>query len=89
MNVTAVRMSLTSDLDGAELLQMSKDYNVHIAVTRRPLSLQVEGCKASLDALSEHIAAVKNVKYFICFTQHGHESYSFDRPLSKKPSSYL
>ena len=85
----AVKMSLTSDLDGAELLQMSKDYNVHIAVTRMPLSLRVEGLKASLNALSEHIAAAKNVKYFICFTLHGHESHSFNRLLWKKPSSYL
>jgi len=62
MNFTAVKMSLMSDLDGAELLQMSKDYNVHIAVTRSPLALRVEGLRASLSALSGHIAAVKNVK---------------------------
>jgi hypothetical protein len=74
MNLMAAKMSLTNDLDGAELLQMSKDYNVHIAVTRRPLSLRVEGLKASLNALSEHVAAVKNVKYFIYFTLHCHES---------------
>ena len=60
-------ISLKNHLDGAELLQMSKEYNVHIAVTRSPLALRVEGLRASLDALSEYITAVKNVKYFISF----------------------
>ncbi|KIM85336.1 hypothetical protein PILCRDRAFT_357891 [Piloderma croceum F 1598] len=58
--VNFTQLFLILGKDGAELLQMSKDYNVHIAVTRRPLLLRVEGLKASLDALSEHIAAVKN-----------------------------
>jgi hypothetical protein len=70
-----VEKPLKSYVDGVELLQMSKDYNVHISVTRSPLTLRVEGLRASLSALSEHITAVKNVKYFITFVLHGDDSY--------------
>jgi superfamily I DNA and RNA helicase len=70
----AAEMSLKTYLDGAELLQMSQEYNVHIAVTRSPLALKVEGLRPSLSALSEHITAVKNVKYFISFCIHEDES---------------
>lgn len=58
--IEAVLMEIFAD--GAELLQMSKDYNVHISVTRDPLSLRVEGLMPSLQALAEHISAVKNVR---------------------------
>jgi hypothetical protein len=85
----AVEMSLKSHLDGAELLQMSMDYNVHIAVTRSPLALRVEGLRASLSALSEHITAVKNVKRFISFKFTAMNGISFvNRLLLKKHSRY-
>lgn len=54
---------------------MSNNFNVHIALTRIPsleqkdseiYGLRVEGVTTSLEALSSHIAAVKNVCQFVC-----------------------
>jgi hypothetical protein len=61
---------------------MSQKYNVHIAVTRKPLALRVEGLVASLRALSEHITTIQNVKYFISLKIGGDESF-FGRPWFK------
>ena len=69
-------MLLIHTPDGSELLEMSNNFNVHIALTRIPshepgkkdseiYGLRVEGVTTSLKALSSHIAAVKNVCQFV------------------------
>ncbi|KAH0838390.1 major facilitator superfamily domain-containing protein [Lanmaoa asiatica] len=45
--------------DGADLLQLSMQYNVHISLTSNPLALRVEGLRGSLKALTEHISSLK------------------------------
>lgn len=63
-NTVLHEISLKHLSDGTEMLQMSKDYNVHIAVERSPLALRVEGLRASLKAMSKHIDVVKKVNFF-------------------------
>ncbi|KAF8898633.1 hypothetical protein BD779DRAFT_1484892 [Infundibulicybe gibba] len=41
--------------DGADLLTLSKKYNVHISLSANPLCLKVEGLRGSLDKLGQHI----------------------------------
>lgn len=70
--------------DGADLLEMSLTYNVHISLTTHPLALRVEGFRGSLKRLTEHIESVKQVcttsdafvTYAHCFAQSiVHETY--------------
>ncbi|KAH9947903.1 hypothetical protein B0H21DRAFT_736078 [Amylocystis lapponica] len=48
-------ISLALYLDGADMLDMSMTYNVHISLTTEPLALRVEGLRGSLKQLSEYI----------------------------------
>ncbi|KAI0721316.1 hypothetical protein C8T65DRAFT_800472 [Cerioporus squamosus] len=63
--VTKVLPATSSELflflgrDGADLLRLSQDYNVHISLRQKPLGLRVEGARASVRELTEHLLAVK------------------------------
>ncbi|KZP31227.1 hypothetical protein FIBSPDRAFT_945253 [Athelia psychrophila] len=57
--IQPIQLFLLLGKDGSELLQMSKDFNVHISVNRDPLSLRVEGLMPSLKALAQYITTVK------------------------------
>lgn len=52
--------------DGADLLSLSKQYNVHISFSAHPLSLKVEGLRGALDRLSKHIVEFKKVRSVSC-----------------------
>ncbi|TFK41054.1 hypothetical protein BDQ12DRAFT_678804 [Crucibulum laeve] len=45
--------------DGADLLNLSSKYNVHVSLSARPLSLKVEGLRGSLERLSTCITQFK------------------------------
>ncbi|EPQ60733.1 hypothetical protein GLOTRDRAFT_124481 [Gloeophyllum trabeum ATCC 11539] len=45
--------------DGADLLQLSMDYNVHVSLVSNPLALRVEGSPGSIKQLSRHIHSLK------------------------------
>ncbi|KZT05899.1 uncharacterized protein LAESUDRAFT_654686 [Laetiporus sulphureus 93-53] len=57
--VTASELFLLLGKDGADLLDMSFKYNVHIALAPGPLSLRVEGLRDSLKTLAEEIHHIK------------------------------
>ncbi|KAI0068378.1 hypothetical protein BV25DRAFT_1846382 [Artomyces pyxidatus] len=45
--------------DGADLLNVSKAYNVHVSLTDKPLALRVEGVRDSLKRVEEHLLEIK------------------------------
>ncbi|KDQ63655.1 hypothetical protein JAAARDRAFT_169728 [Jaapia argillacea MUCL 33604] len=45
--------------DGADLLQLSIQYNVHISLASNPLALRVEGLRGALKDISERIVSLK------------------------------
>ncbi|KAI6044928.1 hypothetical protein EDC04DRAFT_2637621 [Pisolithus marmoratus] len=45
--------------DGADLLQLSIQYNVHISLVPDPLALHVEGLRGALKQLTEHIDTLR------------------------------
>ncbi|KAI6133149.1 hypothetical protein EDD16DRAFT_1530186 [Pisolithus croceorrhizus] len=45
--------------DGADLLQLSIQYNVHISLIPDPLALHVEGLRGALKQMTEHIDALR------------------------------
>ncbi|KAH7911939.1 hypothetical protein BJ138DRAFT_1062086 [Hygrophoropsis aurantiaca] len=45
--------------DGADLLQLSMQYNVHISLESNPLALRVEGLRGALKELAEHMSSLK------------------------------
>jgi hypothetical protein len=47
--------------DGADLLDMSMKYNVHVSFSSSPMALTVEGLLGHLDRLSDHITSIKEV----------------------------
>ena len=49
-------------IDGTDLLNLSKNYNVHVALLSNPLSLRVEGLNG---ALNQFEAYLKNF-YSVC-----------------------
>ncbi|KAI0931918.1 hypothetical protein AcV5_004709 [Taiwanofungus camphoratus] len=57
--VSASQLFLILGRDGADLLQMSMEYNVHISLVAHPLALRVEGLRGSLKQLNEHITSLK------------------------------
>ncbi|RDX50400.1 hypothetical protein OH76DRAFT_1380349 [Lentinus brumalis] len=57
--VTASELFLFLGRDGSDLLRISQDYNVHISLRQKPLGLSVEGSRASVRELTEHLLAVK------------------------------
>jgi hypothetical protein len=50
--------------DGADLLSISRKYNVHVSFSANPLSLKVEGLRGSLDNLGQYIVKFKDVSWF-------------------------
>lgn len=48
-------------VDGADLLSLSREFNVHIALAPKPLSLRVEGVIQSLRRVAERIKLLKSV----------------------------
>ncbi|PCH33832.1 hypothetical protein WOLCODRAFT_62495 [Wolfiporia cocos MD-104 SS10] len=58
-SVTPSELFLLLGKDGADLLDMSVAFNVHISLVSKPLGLRVEGIKAALKQISEHIGDVK------------------------------
>lgn len=48
--------------DGADLLQLSMQYNAHISLISSPLALRVEGLRGSLKGLTEYISSLKKVQ---------------------------
>ncbi|KAL4064925.1 hypothetical protein V8B97DRAFT_2010607 [Scleroderma yunnanense] len=57
--VTPSELFLILGKDGADLLQLSIQYNVHISLASGPLALQVEGLRGVLKQLTEHIDTLK------------------------------
>ncbi|KAH7883685.1 hypothetical protein F5I97DRAFT_2042628 [Phlebopus sp. FC_14] len=57
--VTPSQLFLILGKDGADLLQLSIQYNVHISLTSNPLALRVEGLRGALKTLTEHINVLK------------------------------
>lgn len=51
--------------DGADLFQLSMQYNVHISLTSNPLSLLVEGLRGALNQLTEQINSLKEVSLLL------------------------
>ncbi|KAG2149896.1 hypothetical protein BD769DRAFT_1409087 [Suillus cothurnatus] len=45
--------------DGADLLQLSMQYNVHISLASNPLALRVEGLRGTMKRLTEHLGEMK------------------------------
>ena len=72
--------------DGSDLLQISTDYNVHVAVTPNPLALKIEGLRGSLKKLEALIAEKRKVMIYGSFI---FISLILSRKLSKIHSSYL
>lgn len=48
--------------DGADLLQLSMQYNVHISLASNPLALRVEGFRGTMKQLTEHLSELKKVR---------------------------
>ncbi|KII93548.1 hypothetical protein PLICRDRAFT_171287 [Plicaturopsis crispa FD-325 SS-3] len=58
-DVSPAQLFLILGKDGADLLQLSLDFNVHISMTPKPLALRAEGVRGSLKALTERIEELK------------------------------
>ncbi|KAI0331950.1 hypothetical protein GY45DRAFT_1299916 [Cubamyces sp. BRFM 1775] len=76
--VTASELFLILGKDGSDLLRLSKEYDVHISLRRKPMGLRVEGTRGSLRGLAEHIDALK--KSFV------QETYTLPIPAPIPPS---
>lgn len=70
-----------SRTDGADLLQLSMQYNVYISLTPSPLALRVEGLRGSLKGLTEYISSLKKVQ---CLLLHDYASFE---PILPRVSS--
>ncbi|CDO78228.1 hypothetical protein BN946_scf184726.g3 [Trametes cinnabarina] len=57
--VTASELFLILGRDGMDLLRLSKEYDVHISLQRKPMALHVEGTRGSLKELGERIYNLK------------------------------
>ncbi|KAI0660400.1 hypothetical protein C8Q70DRAFT_975197 [Cubamyces menziesii] len=71
--VTASELFLILGKDGSDLLRLSKEYDVHISLRRKPMGLRVEGTRGSLRGLAEHIDTLK--KSFV------QETYTLPLPV--------
>lgn len=58
-SVTPSQLFLILGKDGADLLQLSMQYNVHISLTSNPLALRVEGLRGTMKQLTEHLSELK------------------------------
>ena len=52
-------------LDGSDLLNISKNYNVHVALLSSPLSLRVEGLNGALDQFEAYLKDFNSVCWHI------------------------
>ena len=50
-----------SDIDGTNLLNLSKSYNVHVALLSNPLSLRVEGFNGALNRFEAYLKNFNSV----------------------------
>ncbi|EPT03978.1 hypothetical protein FOMPIDRAFT_139591 [Fomitopsis schrenkii] len=57
--VNASEMFLILGKDGADLLGLSRAYNVHVSLNTQPFALRVEGVRGSLKSVGEHIDNIK------------------------------
>ncbi|OCH96202.1 hypothetical protein OBBRIDRAFT_883448 [Obba rivulosa] len=57
--VTASQLFLILGRDGIDLLELSKQCNVHIALLTHPLSLRVEGLRGALKRLRDRVTDIK------------------------------
>lgn len=64
--------------DGADLLEMSLAYNVHISLASNPLALRVEGVHNALNRLTEHLASVRQRIVSEEYRLHSNTSLSSD-----------
>ncbi|KIK40011.1 hypothetical protein CY34DRAFT_289306 [Suillus luteus UH-Slu-Lm8-n1] len=58
-SVTPSQLFLILGKDGADLLQLSMQYNVHISLASNPLALRVEGLRGTMKQLTEHLSELK------------------------------
>jgi len=59
---------LNAILDGSDLLQLSRKFNVHISVKPNPLAIYLEGSRESVEAVERYVDDVRKVRY--CFWYH-------------------
>ena len=59
--------SLTPVLDGSDLSELSKKYNIHISVKPKPLSIYLEGSRESVREVEIYVDGVKKARYFFTF----------------------
>ncbi|KAG2159969.1 uncharacterized protein EDB93DRAFT_1196743 [Suillus bovinus] len=58
-SVNPSQLFLILGKDGADLLQLSMQYNVHISLASNPLALRVEGFRGTMKQLTEHLSELK------------------------------
>ncbi|KAG2118417.1 hypothetical protein DEU56DRAFT_140884 [Suillus clintonianus] len=58
-SVNPSQLFLILGKDGADLLQLSMQYNVHISLASNPLALRVEGLRGKMKRLTEHLSELK------------------------------
>lgn len=58
-SVNPSQLFLILGKDGADLLQLSMQYNVHISLASSPLALRVEGLRGTMKQLTEHLSELK------------------------------
>ncbi|KAG2044734.1 hypothetical protein BDR03DRAFT_937124 [Suillus americanus] len=58
-SVNPSQLFLILGKDGADLLQLSMKYNVHISLASNPLALRVEGLRGTMKQLTEHLSELK------------------------------
>ncbi|TFY56418.1 hypothetical protein EVJ58_g7657 [Rhodofomes roseus] len=57
--VDASQMFLIMGKDGADILELSRAYNVHISLKTDPFALHVEGVRTSIKKVAERISTIK------------------------------
>lgn len=60
-----MNISHGSCIDGSDLLNISKNYNVHVTLLSNPLSLQVEGLNGALNQFEAYFKNFKSVCWHI------------------------
>lgn len=72
LNIWHLVQRTNSSADGADLLALSKEFNVHIALAPDPLALRIEGVINSLRAITERITLLKLVRRFANILKRHH-----------------
>ncbi|KAH8102497.1 hypothetical protein BXZ70DRAFT_1006415 [Cristinia sonorae] len=57
--VSSAELFLILGRDGSDLLELSREFNVHIALQQQPMALRVEGVRNSLRGITERIHSLK------------------------------